>query len=54
MDIVKNIGGWAKGLAEAGLHVIALGVVLEVLFGGANIPFWPDISVVDNLSLIHI
>ena len=25
MDIVKNIGGWAKGLAEAGLHVIALG-----------------------------
>ena len=49
MDIVKNIGGWAKGLAEAGLHVIALGVVLEVLFGGANIPFWPNISVVDNI-----
>ena len=49
MDIVKNIGGWAKGLAEAGLHVIALGVVLEVLFGGANIPFWPDISVVDHI-----
>ncbi|SVD42140.1 uncharacterized protein METZ01_LOCUS394994, partial [marine metagenome] len=49
MDIIKNIGQWAKGLAEAGLSIIALGVVLEVLFGGANIPFWPNISVVDNI-----
>lgn len=49
MDIIKNIGLWAKQLAEVGLSLIALGVVLEVLFSGAGIPFWPNISVVGNI-----
>ena len=49
MDIIKSIGGWAKQLAEVGLSLIALGVVLEVLFKGAAIPFWPEVSVVDNI-----
>ena len=52
MDIIKSIGGWAKQLAEVGLSLIALGVVLEVLFGGAGIPFWPNISVVSNIMSI--
>jgi hypothetical protein len=34
------------------LAVIALGVVLEVLFKGANIPFWPEVSVVNNIMEI--
>jgi hypothetical protein len=34
------------------MSVIALGVVLEVLFSGAGIPFWPEISVVDNIMAI--
>jgi hypothetical protein len=49
MDILKDVGKWANALTEIGISIIALGVVLEVLFGGANIPFWPEISVVDNI-----
>lgn len=52
MEILKKIGDWAKSLTEIGIGLIALGVVLEVLFGGANIPFWPNISVVDNIMEI--
>ena len=57
MDFLKKIGSWANQLTEIGVSIIALGVVLEVLFKGAVIPFWPNVSVVDNimgLSLIHI
>lgn len=49
MEILKQVGHWAKQLTELGISIIALGVVLEVLFGGVNIPFWPNISVVDNI-----
>jgi len=49
MDIIKKLGGWASELAQVGLSFIALGVVLEILFSGASIPFWPDISVVSNI-----
>ena len=49
MDFLKKIGSWANQLTETGVSLIALGVVLEVLFKGANIPFWPNISVVDNI-----
>lgn len=49
MEILTKVGSWAKQLTEVGVSVIALGVVLEVLFGGVNIPFWPNISVVDNI-----
>jgi hypothetical protein len=49
MEIFTKVGSWAKQLTEVGVSVIALGVVLEVLFGGVNIPFWPNISVVDNI-----
>tara|TARA_B100000085_G_scaffold279993_2_gene304212 strand:+ start:259 stop:492 length:234 start_codon:yes stop_codon:yes gene_type:complete len=52
MDILKSIGGWAKALTEVGISLIALGVVFEVLFKGAGIPFWPDISVVNNIMAI--
>lgn len=50
MDILNKIKGWASALTEAGISLIALGVVLEVLFNGQNIPFWPQISVVDNIT----
>jgi len=52
MDFLKKIGSWANQLTEIGVSLIALGVVLEVLFKGANIPFWPNISVVDNIMEI--
>ena len=49
MEILTKIGSWANKLTEIGISVIALGVVLEVLFGGIGIPFWNNISVVDNI-----
>ena len=52
MDIMNQIKGWAKGLADVGVSLIALGIVLEVLFSGQNVPFWPNISVIDNVQSI--
>ena len=57
MDAISKIKAWASALSDVGVSLIALGIVLEVLFAGQSIPFWPDISVignVQNLSLIHI
>ena len=39
MDFLKKIGSWADELTKIGISIIALGVVLEVLFKGAEIPF---------------
>ena len=39
MEILSKIGSWASKLTEIGMSVIALGIVLEVLFGGVGIPF---------------
>ena len=50
MDILTKVKGWAGALAEVGVSLIALGIVLEVLFAGQNIPFWPNISIVDNIT----
>jgi len=33
-----------------GVSLIALGIVLEVLFNGQGIPFWPNISVIGNIT----
>jgi len=52
MEILTKISHWAKGLTEVGISIISLGVVLEVLFGGMNIPFWPKVSIVENIMKI--
>ena len=49
MEILTKIGSWANKLTEIGISVVALGIVLEVLFGGIGIPFWNNISVVNNI-----
>jgi hypothetical protein len=49
MEILSKVGSWANKLTEIGISVIALGIVLEVLFGGVGIPFWKDVSVIDNI-----
>ena len=50
MEIVKSIKGWASALADGGVSLVALGIVLEILFNGQGIPFWPNISVIDNIT----
>ena len=50
MDIAMKIKGGAKGLADVGVSLIALGIVLEILFKGQNVPFWPNVSVIGNIQ----
>ena len=50
MDIAMKIKGWAKSLADVGVSLIALGIVLEILFKGQNVPFWPNVSVIGNVQ----
>ena len=52
MDFLNKVGSWVNKIVEVGISIIALGVVLEVLFKGAAIPFWPEVSVVDNIMAI--
>ena len=52
MEILNNIKKWASGLADVGVSLIALGIVLEVMFNGQGIPFWPNISVIGNVQSI--
>ena len=50
MDILKSIKSWASALADVGVSLLALGIVLELLFNGQGIPFWPNISVIGNIQ----
>ena len=50
MEIINKIKSWASALADVGVSLIALGIVLEVLFNGQGIPFWPNISVIGNVQ----
>ena len=52
MEAIDKIKAWASALADVGVSLIALGIVLEVLFTGQTIPFWPDISVIGNVQNI--
>jgi len=52
MDALKKVKEWAGALCEVGVSLIALGIVLEVLFKGAAIPFWPNMSVMGNVMSI--
>ena len=52
MEIITKIKSWAAALADVGVSLIALGIVLEVLFSWQNVPFWPNISVIVNVQSI--
>ena len=52
MDILGKIKKWAGALTEAGISLLSLGIVLEVLFNGQNIPFWPNIDIIANIQSI--
>ena len=52
MEILNKFRTWASSLAEVGVSLIALGIVLEVLFNGQGIPFWPNINVIGNVQSI--
>jgi hypothetical protein len=52
MEILTKVKGWANALTEVAVSLLALGIVLEVLVGGQNVPFWPDIAVISNVQSI--
>jgi len=50
MEVLNKIKGWAAALAEVGVSLAALAIIIEVLVLG-NMPFMPQgMSVVDNVS----
>ncbi len=50
MEILNKVKSWAGALADVGLSVAALAIVIEVL-GLGNMPFMPEgMSVVDNVT----
>ena len=52
MEILTKIKGWAGALTEVGVGLLSLGIILEVLFNGQNIPFWPNINIIANIQNI--
>jgi hypothetical protein len=50
MKVLDTIKAWASGLADVGISLAALAIVVEVL-GLGNMPFMPaGLSVVQNVS----
>jgi hypothetical protein len=50
MDILNKVKAWAGALAEVGVSLAALVIIMEVL-GLGNMPFMPEgLSVVENVS----
>ena len=49
MEILNKVKAWAGALAEVGVSIAALAIIMEVL-GMGNVPFMPDMSVIDNVS----
>jgi hypothetical protein len=51
MEVIANVRAWASGLADLGVSIAALAIIVEVLGMGA-IPFMGDMSVISNVSSI--
>ena len=52
MEILTKVRSWAGGLADLGVSLAALAIVIEVL-GLGSMPFMPaEMSVITNISSI--
>jgi hypothetical protein len=52
MEILTKVRSWAGGLADLGVSIAALAIVIEVL-GLGSMPFMPaEMSVITNISNI--
>jgi len=51
MEVIANVKAWASGLADLGVSIAALAIIVEVLGLGA-MPFMGDMSVISNVSAI--
>ena len=44
MGILGNVKNWLGEITEVGLLLVALGVVIQILFGAANTAFIGDVT----------
>ncbi|MEX2035886.1 MAG: hypothetical protein WEA28_11900 [Xanthobacteraceae bacterium] len=44
MNAIQTLKSWIGALTELGLMLLALGIVAALLVGGANIPFFGNVS----------
>ena len=44
MSMIQTLKGWIGALTDLGLMLLALGIVCALLVGGANIPFFGNVS----------
>ena len=44
MNAIQNMKSWIGALTDLGLPLLALGIVCALLVGGANIPFFGNVS----------
>jgi hypothetical protein len=52
MEVLALIKKWASALADLGVSVLALLIVLQVLFKGAAVPFLPVVDVIGSVTAI--
>ena len=50
MEVLALIKKWAAALADVGVSVLALLIVLQVLFKGAAVPFLPVVDVIGSVT----
>lgn len=44
MSMIQTLKSWIGALTDLGLMLLALGIVCTLLVGGANIPFFGNVS----------
>jgi hypothetical protein len=51
MEYIGKVTGWIKGLAEMGLAVLSLAIVVQVLFG-SGAPFLPGDIIANVVGIV--
>ena len=49
MEVLNNIKKWSSSIADVAVSLMALSIVLELL-GVNNIPFFPEVNVIANVT----
>jgi len=49
MEVLNNIKKWSSSIADVAVSLMALSIVLELL-GVSNIPFFPEVNVIANVT----
>jgi hypothetical protein len=50
MDVLKTVRNWAGALSETIVSLLALSIVLQILMGGAAIPFLGEPKVIETVT----